>query len=173
MERGRTAQKKASKTVKKKSTPATSKIKKEIEKLKSQTSILQDQLLRKAAEFENYKKRTQREISEIILLANEHLIKDILPVIDDFERSLDAEKNNKSPFYEGIQLILNKLLKILGEKGLKKVEAAGKKFDVEKHEAILQIKSKKHKKDHIVEEYEIGYELNGKVIRYTKVVVSK
>jgi len=165
--------KKKTKTPKSKKTENTAKLKKELEQLKKQNLLLQDQLLRKAAEFENYKKRTQREIRDVVAYANENLIVSILPVIDDLERSLDSQKDENGVFYEGIKLIYNKLMKTLEEKGLKKIDAVGKEFDVDKHEAILQMKSKKSKKNHVIEEYEKGYELNGKVIRHSKVVVSE
>ena len=173
MDEKKAPQKQASKLKTKKKTDAASKAKKEIEILKLQNSSLQDQFLRKAAEFDNYKKRTQREISEIIINANENLIKSLLPVLDDLERSLETQKDNDSAFIDGIQLIYSKLIKLLYDMGLKKIEAIGKKFDVEKHDAILQMKNKKYKKNDIIEEYEKGYELNGKIIRHSKVVVSK
>ena len=162
-----------SKTKKRKRTSVTEKLKKEIEKLKTENAEIKDQLLRKAAEFENYKKRTEKEKRELILNANEELIKNILPVIDDLERSLKSKNNNDDSFYKGIELIYSKLMKILSEQGLKKIEAIGTKFDIEKHDAIMQMESKDYDSDYVIDEYEKGYELNGKVIRHSKVVVSK
>jgi molecular chaperone GrpE len=144
------------------------------EDLVKQLDFYKDQLLRRVAEFENYKKRTEGEIENIVKVANEYLILDILPVIDDFERSLDLgnEKKEKDPFYVGIELIYSKLMKILEAKGLKQIEALNKPFDVQFHEAMLTMKKDDVEPDTVIQEILKGYILNDKVIRHTKVVVS-
>jgi molecular chaperone GrpE len=144
------------------------------EDIAKQLDFYKDQLLRRVAEFENYKKRTEGEIENIIKFANEYLILDILPVIDDFERCLESgkEKNEKDSFYTGIGLIYSKLMKILDAKGLKQIEALNKPFDVNFHEAMMTMKKDDVKPDTVIQEILKGYILHDKVIRHSKVVVS-
>ncbi len=142
--------------------------------LAKQLDFYKDQLLRRSAEFENYKRRTENDISNITKFANEYLITDILPVIDDIERSLNAgkEKNNGDSFYKGIELIYSKLMKVLEQKGLKPIEAINKPFDVNFHEAMLVMPQEGVEPNTVIQELEKGYLLFDKVIRHTKVIVS-
>lgn len=142
--------------------------------LAKQLDFYKDQLLRRSAEFENYKRRTENDISNITKFANEYLITDILPVIDDIERSLNAgkEKNNGDSFYKGIELIYSKLMKVLEQKGLKPIEAINKPFDVNFHEAMLVMPKEGVEPNTVIQELEKGYLLFDKVIRHTKVIVS-
>ncbi len=142
--------------------------------LAKQLDFYKDQLLRRAAEFENYKRRTENEISNITRFANEYLLSDILPVIDDLERSLTAgkEKSEGDSFYKGIELIYSKLMKILEQKGLKTIEALNKPFDVHYHEAMLTMPKEGVEPNTVIQELEKGYTLYDKVIRHTKVIVS-
>jgi len=142
--------------------------------LVKQLEIYKDQLLRRSAEFENYKRRTENEISNITKFANEYLISDILTVIDDLERSLVAgkENNNGESFYKGIELIYAKLMKVLEQKGLKVIEALNKPFDVNFHEAMLTMPREDVEPNTVIQELEKGYSLYDKVIRHTKVIVS-
>lgn len=142
--------------------------------LQKQLEFYKDQLLRRAAEFENYKRRTENEISNITKFANEILITDLLPIIDDLERSLAAgkEKNNGDSFYKGIELIYSKLMKILEQKGLKPIEALNKPFDVNYHEAMMMMPKDDIEPNIVIQEVEKGYTLHDKVIRHAKVIVS-
>jgi molecular chaperone GrpE len=144
------------------------------EDIAKQLDFYKDQLLRRVAEFENYKKRTEGEIENIIKFANEYLILDILPVIDDLERCLESgkEKNEKDSFYVGIGLIYSKLMKILDGKGLKQIDALNKPFDVNFHEAMLTMQKNGVEPNTVVQEILKGYTLNDKVIRHSKVAVS-
>jgi len=144
------------------------------ESLQKQLEFYKDQLLRRAAEFENYKRRTENEISNITKFANEILITDLLPIIDDLERSLAAgkEKNNGDSFYKGIELIYSKLMKILEQKGLKPIEALNKPFDVNYHEAMMMMPKDDIEPNIVIQEVEKGYTLHDKVIRHAKVIVS-
>lgn len=136
---------------------------------------LKDKFLRKVAELENFRKRSEKEFSNIIKYANEDLIISILPVIDDLERSIKSSKNSENfeTFVEGLKLVYGKFLKILRDKGVEPIEAVGKAFDPEKHEALMLRKSRDHKSHTVIEEYEKGYMLHDKVIRHSKVIVSE
>lgn len=148
----------------------------EIESLKEQVADLNDKMLRKAAEFDNFRRRKEKEFAELILVASEKTITSILPILDDLERTLKASEENKNDakaLSDGVLLIKDKLQKTLEEQGLKTIESVGKEFDHEKHDAMLQIEKEGVKSGIVVEEYEKGYLLNDKVIRHSKVIVSK
>jgi len=139
-----------------------------------QAEMYKEQLLRRVAEFENYKRRTEIEISNITKFANEYLLSDILPVIDDLERSLSAgkEKSAEDPFYKGVEMIYTKLMKILEQKGLKPIETIDKPFDVNFHEAMMTMPKEGMEPNIVIQELEKGYTLFDKVIRHSKVIVS-
>lgn len=146
----------------------------EVEKLTSELNDIKDKHLRLYSEFENYRRRTAKERLELIGSANADLMTALLPILDDFERAREAsEKANSSTEFEGMNLIYQKLLKELKNKGLKPMEnLEGKSFDAEVHEAISQTPAPKKKlKNRIVHVVEKGYYLNDKVIRYAKVVI--
>jgi molecular chaperone GrpE len=137
---------------------------------------LNDKYIRIHAEFDNYRKRTNKEKVDIINTANAGMMKDLLSVIDDFQR---AQANNENAeeiesVKEGFNLIYNKFKTILEGKGLKEMKADGEVFDSELHEAIANIPAPKKKdKGKVIEAVEKGYYLNDKVIRYAKVVVGQ
>jgi len=163
---------------KEKKTPSkkrTSKQQSDIKKLKEEKEQLHDQLLRKIAEFDNYRKRIERESLNTILNANERLITDLLVVIDDMERSLfHAKENNESEtLIEGSELIYKKLFALLEKEGLEPIEAIGAEFDPDKHDALMQVDSKEVESGNVVDEHLKGYLLNGKVIRHAQVIVAK
>ena len=143
-------------------------------KLQTQINSLRDQLLRKAAEFENYKKRTDNELSSFFKYANESLILELLPVLDDFDRLFNAfnEKHDIDTFKKGVELTYEKLIAILKKQGLKEMETGGKKFDFNLHDALLQVPDSSHEPDTILETAEKGYFLKDKVLRHAKVLVS-
>jgi molecular chaperone GrpE len=145
-----------------------------MEELNTKVSDLSDKLLRKAAEFENYRKRMDNEVSSYVKYANEKLIIDLLPILDDFERLNKSwdEKHDADKYKEGIDLINEKLKKVLQKHGLKEMESLGKAFDVNLHDALLQVPKEDVKPDTVVEEVEKGYFLKDKVIRHAKVIVS-
>ena len=98
----------------------------------------------------------------------------ILPIVDDFERSLKIEQDkNDDPFYKGIEIIFQKFINILERQGIAPIETHGKKFDPELHEAVMQMDSKEHDSNIIIDEAQKGYKYKDKVIRYSKVIVSK
>lgn len=143
--------------------------------LEVKVNELQDQLLRKAAEFENYKRRTENDQLNLLSFAAESFITKILPVIDDFERSLDhiEDTDSAEAIKEGIVLVYDKLAKILDEQGVKKIDSVGKPFNVDYHDALMQIKDDTVPAHTVVEEVEKGYIYKNKVIRHAKVIVSE
>jgi molecular chaperone GrpE len=147
----------------------------ESKKLKEEKEELHDQLLRKIAEFDNYRKRTEREFLNRVLNANERLIADLLPVIDDMERSLAHAKENQDikSLVEGSELIYKKLMSILEKEGLESIESTGQEFDPDKHDALMQMEAENVESGQVLDEHLKGYTLNGKVIRHAQVIVAK
>lgn len=146
-----------------------------LKKLEQQASEFKDMLLRKAAEFDNYKRRTESEISNVYRYASESLITELLPVLDDFDRMMKTwnDKHDAESLGKGVNLVYEKFRNVLKEQGLKYIEAEGKPFDVNLHEAIMQKESEDLNPDTVTDEIEKGYYLKDKVIRHSKVVVSK
>jgi len=133
--------------------------------------------LRLYSDFENFRKRTQKEKVELYKTAGEDVISAILPILDDFERAQKAmeDSDDLKGVKDGVKLIHDKLVNTLKQKGLEPIKSAvNKDFDIEYHEAITQIPAPNKKQvGKVIDEVEKGYELNGKVIRFTKVVVGK
>lgn len=146
-----------------------------ITQLEQEVVELKDKLLRKAAEFENYKRRTENDQINLITFAAESFIQKLLPVIDDFERSLGhvEEAQDITAIKQGLKLIYDKLMKVLDEQGVKKIEAVGNPFDVDYHEALMQRPDDSVEPHTVVDEMEKGYTYKDKVIRHAKVVVSE
>ena len=145
----------------------------EINKLKEEIEISKDKYLRLYSEFENFRRRTAREKLEMVQTSNEQLIKELLPVADDFDRAEKSMKEKNDKDTEGFNLIKNKFKKVLELYGVKSMDVKiGSDFDTELHEAITQIPAPEEElKGKIVEVVERGYLLNDKVIRFAKVVV--
>lgn len=144
------------------------------EKLQQENAALNDKYLRLFAEFDNYKRRTQKERSELLQTAGKDVVVSLLPVLDDFERALKATENTTEvgAIRDGIMLVQNKLKSILSQKGLKELESINTVFDTDIHEAITKIPAPSDDlKGKVVDELEKGYTLNDKVIRFAKVVV--
>lgn len=141
---------------------------------RQEIAALKDQLLRKVAEFENFKRRTREEKDILIKYGTEGLIYDLLPVLDDFERSLQAGREHPDfeAFYKGIEIINGKLLRTLEQRGVKAVDAKGKPFDVDFHDALLQIPTPDAEPGTVIDVIEKGYMLHDKVIRHAKVTVA-
>lgn len=142
--------------------------------LEKQSAAYKDQLLRKAAEFDNYKRRTEADTLNFAKFASENIITQLLPILDDLSRSLKSgkEKLESDPFYKGVELIYTKFVKILETQGLKAMETVGKEFNVDYHDALMQVPKSDVPPHTILEEIEKGYMLFDKVIRHAKVIVS-
>lgn len=144
------------------------------QQLEVQLAQVNDKYIRLSAEFDNYRRRGAKERIELISTASEEVIKGLLPTLDDCERALDvlSKSDDSQAAKEGTELILNKLSSYLKTKGLAEIEAKGKELDTDFHEAIAQfpIEDKKQKNT-IIDVVQKGYTLNGKVIRFAKVVV--
>ena len=135
----------------------------------------QDKFLRKAAEFENYKRRTEADQFNLINYAAESFITKLLPVVDDFERSLQHinKNSNIDAVKEGIKMVYEKLVKVLEDQGVKKMKAKGEPFNVEYHDALMQKKDESVPPHTVLEEIETGYLYRDKVISHAKVIVSE
>ncbi|MFH1850266.1 MAG: nucleotide exchange factor GrpE [archaeon] len=130
---------------------------------------LTDMLQRLQAEYENYRKRAENEAVRTIQYAKQEIVRELLPVIDNFEAALNSDSG--AEFRKGIQMIHEQLVALLAKQGLQHIEALGKRFDPYLHEAMLREKSDKG--EVVLEELQKGYALNGAVIRHTKVKVGK
>jgi molecular chaperone GrpE len=142
--------------------------------LNQKNTELNDKYLRLYSEFDNYRKRTLKEKSELIKTASEDVIITLLPVLDDMERAITLSngKEEDTSHLEGLKLIYNKMFGALKQKGLEAIESIGLPFDVDFHEAITNIPApSEDMKGKVVDEIQKGYMLNGKVIRFSRVVV--
>jgi molecular chaperone GrpE len=146
----------------------------QLEAANTEIASLKDQLLRKIAEFDNYRKRTIKEKTELILNGGEKTIVSILPVIDDMERALKNMKSAEdvSAVAEGVELIYKKFMDILSKQGVSIIETTETNFDVDVHEAVAQLPSPTPElKGKVMDCTLTGYKLNDKVIRHAQVVV--
>ncbi len=137
---------------------------------------LRDKYLRLTAEFDNYRKRTLKEKIDLSKSAGEEIIGGLLPIMDDFERALEYihTANDIKGVQEGIDLIYNKFHEFLKQQGVKPIDAMGKKFNTNEHEAVTKIPAPEKKlKGKIVDVIQKGYYLNDKILRYAKVVIGE
>lgn len=154
----------------------TAKLTAEVDDLKAQMEKQKDDYLRLMAEFDNYRRRTLREKADLIKSGGESCMKAILPVIDDFERAMQAmdKSNDVDALKEGVGLIYNKFRSYLEQNGVKEMETINIEFDADKHEAIAQIPAPTpEQKGKIIDCTQKGYTLNDVVIRFPKVVVAQ
>ena len=154
----------------------------QIENLEEKIKVLEQEIiqykelaLRKAAEFENYKRRTENDQLNLLKYAAESLIIKLLPTIDDLERSLEhmTDETDVQKIKEGVQLIYNKFVKTLADQGVQKMESIGKPFSVEFHEALMQRVDDSVPPHTVIDELETGYMYKDRVIRHAKVIVSE
>ena len=138
-----------------------------------ETKRISDKSIRLLAEFDNYKRRTQEERSNLLKYGGEGLVKALLPILDDLHRTLETDGKTKSrTIIEGVELIMSKLDKTLEEHGIVIFDSVGQDFDPELHEALMGEKSDKGE-NIILREFEKGYKYNDRILRHAKVVVSK
>ena len=146
----------------------------ELEELRRQLADKQDRLLRALAEVDNVKRRTQRERDEYVRYANEGLVRDLLPILDNFDRALEAARATQeaAKVVEGVALIQRELLKALERIGVTRYSAVGERFDPNRHEATGRVVSVNQPPDTVVAELTPGYVLNGRLLRPAQVVVA-
>lgn len=151
------------------------KLHKEIDDLRKHIEDEKDRYLRLNAEFDNHRKRTVKEYEEFIKYAGEKLIQEFIDVFESLERGIENAKkaDKKEKLIEGMELVYKKFKVVLEKNGLTPIKALGEKFDHYRHEAMMQTLTDECEEDTILEEFAKGYMLNGKVIRYSKVRVSK
>jgi molecular chaperone GrpE len=134
-----------------------------------------DRLLRVSADFDNYRKRTAREMREIVKYANEELIKDLLSVVDNLERALEVatlESHSDEPVLKGVTLTLAEIQKLLERQAVKPIEALGKDFDPNFHQAMMQEASEEHPPNTVIREFQKGYLIHERLLRPAMVAVS-
>ena len=149
-------------------------LEKQVAELTEKVAKDKDDYIRLMAEFDNFRRRTSQEKLELVSMASTETIKGMLPVLDDCERALAVlkESNDSDAAKEGTELIYHKLMAYLQGKGLAVIDAVGKEFDTDLHEAVAQFPvQEEDKKGKVFDVVQTGYTLNGKVIRYAKVVV--
>ncbi len=144
-------------------------------KAEEDVKLSHDRLLRATAEFDNYKKRSERELSEFRKFANERLIKDLLPVMDNLERAVESSNNDtaNSGIIEGVEMTLTEIYKVLEKFNLKCLESEGKEFDPNFHQAVLQEETDEHADNVVIKVMQKGYVLHDRLIRPAMVVVAK
>jgi molecular chaperone GrpE len=163
-------------TRKKKAAAELEKKDKEIEEMRYKMSDINDKYLRLSAEFDNYRKRTLKEKTDLLKTAGGLVLTDILPVVDDFERALQSMANadNVTAVKEGVDLIFNKFKDFIKSKGIVEIDCLHQDFDTDLHEALTKIPAPKEElKGKVVDVIQKGYKIEEKVIRYAKVVVGE
>lgn len=146
-----------------------------LEKKNEEIEEINNKYLRISADFQNYKRRVEKEKSDIYSFANEKLILELLPAVDNLERAVGAiaeEGNNDAALTKGIKMILQQLLDTMKNNGLEEIKALGQDFDPNLHHAVMQEASDAEEGNKVLEVYQKGYTLNGKVIRPSMVKVS-
>jgi len=149
-------------------------LEKKLEQTEEAAKAAHDRLLRVSAEFDNYKKRTRREIDDFRKYANEALIKELLGVVDNLERAVESSKeaSEDSQLLEGVNLTLKEILKIFEKFNVKPIEALEKEFDPAVHQAVLQEASENHAENTVIREFQKGYTIHDRLLRPAMVVVS-
>lgn len=152
-----------------------SRLQKQLELKEQEAKTNYDRFLRQTAELENFKKRSAREREEAIRFANEYLIRDLLPVLDNLERAVAHAKGggNGKPLVEGVEMVLKGFLDALSRHGVVQLSAVGQPFDPVKHEAMAQLESDEHEPNTVVQEHHKGYLLHERLLRPVLVSVAK
>ena len=148
----------------------------ELEKAKKQAEETHDRYLRVSAEFENYKKRSVREMDDFRKYANELIIKELLPVIDNLERAIescDADENTNRSIVEGVHMTHNDILKVLEKFNVHPIDALGKPFDPAFHQAVIQEETEENSGPMVLKEFQKGYTIHARLLRPAMVAVSK
>jgi molecular chaperone GrpE len=145
----------------------------EVDKLKNECQEINEKMVRLQAEFQNFKKRTEKEKANLYKFANEKLFVDLLPLMDNMERALASTESGSDGIVEGLKMIKKSLDELFTKNGVEAIESIGQAFDPELHHAVMSDDSDDHDSEHVIEEFQKGYKLNEKVIRHSMVKVSK
>jgi molecular chaperone GrpE len=143
----------------------------ERDRLVEEKTDLQDRLLRRQAEFDNFRRRAEREKADVLEYANTETVRSLLPILDDFERALKVESADKE-YARGMELIYQRLSEALKKLGLEPIDTAGQKFDPYLHHAIDRVETGEHEDDAILDEYQRGYNFRGRLLRPAMVKVA-
>lgn len=151
------------------------KLREQLEAKEKEANQYHDRYLRQVAELENFKRRINREKDDAIRFANEALVKDLLPIVDNLERAVAHAKGggNGRPLAEGVEMVLRGLFDMLAKHGVVQISAVGQPFDPGKHEAMAQVESATYQPNTVVEEYHKGYLLRDRLLRPSLVSVAK
>ena len=143
--------------------------------LKDKVTALEDRVLRQMAEFENFRKRTTKEKEQMFSMGEKNVIEKILPVVDNFERGLATipEEERGTPVASGMEMIYKQLTKVLEDLGVKPIEAVGKEFDPNFHNAVMQVESEEYESGVVAQEFIKGYMYRDTVIRHSMVGVAR
>ena len=154
--------------------PVSADLNERLAQAEKQIEFYKDQLLRKVADFDNFKKRAEAESASVFKCAKADIIQELLPIIDDFERSLKLAKDRRDSeaFAKGVELISQKLARFLQAQGVREIESLGKEFDVHYHDALLQVPRSDIPPHVVIEVVDKGYMLEDRVLRHAKVIVS-
>lgn len=143
----------------------------ELEKLTAEVKEKSDKALRLQADFENFRRRTSKEKDELAAVVTQGVMKDMLPLLDNFERAMAAETTDMEAFQKGIEMIFTQFQEVLKKNGLEHIETEGKKFDPNFHQAVMRVQNDKLEDDDIAQELQKGYMVKGRVIRPSMVQV--
>ncbi len=146
----------------------------ELDQLRAEAAQYKDNYLRATADFQNFKRRTEKEKADIYKYASEKLLVEILPIVDNIERAMShVPEQEQGGLADGLRMIQKSLLNLLDKNGVEPIDAVGGTFDPEVHHAVQMVPSEDHEPHEVIEEYQKGYKLNGKVIRHSMVKVSE
>ncbi len=148
---------------------------KESESLKEKIGALEDRVKRQMAEFDNFRKRTDKEKEQMFSMGEKSVIEKILPIVDNFERGLQTvpEQEKETPLASGMEMIYKQLVKQLEDLGVKPIEAIGKEFDQYFHNAVMQVESEEFESGIVAQEFQKGYMYHDTVLRHSMVAVAK
>ena len=143
----------------------------ELERLTAEVKEKSDKALRLQADFENFRRRTSKEKDELAAVVTQGVMKDMLPLLDNFERAMAAETTDMETFQKGVEMIFTQFQEVLKKNGLEHIETEGKKFDPNFHQAVMRVQNDELEDDDIAQELQKGYMVKGRVIRPSMVQV--
>lgn len=146
-------------------------LKGQVEKLTGDLQEKKDRLLRLQADFDNFRRRSAKEREEISAVVTQNFCKDMLPLLDNFERAMAAETKDVEAFQKGVEMIFTQLQEVLKKNGLEQIEAVGQKFDPNFHQAVMRVEDPEKEDDTVAQELQKGYMVKGRVIRPSMVQV--